>query len=80
MLAKQIYKHNSTINLKGLAIGNGYLEDEKDDNYGQSRFDFALAHGLITTADYELKIENCCECKAGAVEHQCDFTTPANQT
>ncbi|CAG2176740.1 unnamed protein product, partial [Oppiella nova] len=80
MLAKQIYKHNSTINLKGLAIGNGALQDDMDDNFGQSPWDYALSHGLMTTDEYEKKVEACCECKAGAVEHQCDFSAPANQT
>ncbi|CAG2175251.1 unnamed protein product, partial [Oppiella nova] len=80
MLAKQIYRHNSTINLKGMAIGNGALANDRDTNFGQAAYDFALGHGLITTEDYERKIENCCDCKVGAVQRQCDFTNPDNKT
>ena len=63
----------------GLAIGNGYLHEDKLDNFGQSKYDFFLGHGLMTTEMYEKLTENCCECKSGEVQHQCDFSRPANQ-
>ncbi|CAG2111056.1 unnamed protein product [Medioppia subpectinata] len=65
MLATNIYQHNSTINLKGVAIGNGLLLDKQGQiSFNQSSYDYALAHGLITTDAYEKKIESCCECTA----------------
>ncbi|CAG2116714.1 unnamed protein product, partial [Medioppia subpectinata] len=81
MLATKIYQHNSTINLKGLAIGNGLLLNyQHQPIFGQSSYGYLLAHGLITTDVYEKKIESCCECTAGAVQHQCDFTKAPNIT
>ncbi|CAG2114112.1 unnamed protein product, partial [Medioppia subpectinata] len=81
MLATKIYSHNSTINLKGVAIGNGLLLNyQGQPDLTQSKYDYFLAHGLITTDAYEKKIESCCECTAGAVQHQCDFLRPANKT
>ncbi|CAG2116989.1 unnamed protein product [Medioppia subpectinata] len=69
MLAKSIYQHNSTINLKGVAIGNGLLLDKQGQiSFDQSSYDYALAHGLITTDAYEKKIESCCECTAVQVD------------
>jgi hypothetical protein len=61
--------------IKGVAIGNGLLTGTIFD---QSNYDFALAHGLLTTDSYEKLIENCCECKTGRVLHECDFTNPFN--
>ncbi|CAG2108398.1 unnamed protein product [Medioppia subpectinata] len=76
MLAHEIFKRNSTINLKGLSIGNGLINGGDD---SQSSLDFALGHGLITTEYYEKKIEACCECKTG-VQHECDFSKAPNRT
>ncbi|CAG2177401.1 unnamed protein product, partial [Oppiella nova] len=76
LLAKNIYKAKSTINLKGVAIGNGVLTGTLDD---QSNIDFDLGHGLITTDSYEKLIENCCEYKAGEMLRECDLTNPANK-
>ncbi|CAG2103781.1 unnamed protein product [Medioppia subpectinata] len=80
MLANQIYRHNSSINLKGAAIGNGLLLNKKFEAFGQPEYDYALGHGLITTEAYEKKIESCCECTAGAVQHECNFNNPPNKT
>ncbi|CAG2116129.1 unnamed protein product, partial [Medioppia subpectinata] len=72
MLAQQIFKTKSTINLKGVLIGNGYLD--LGTLGGQHSTDLRLGHGLVTTDYYEQKIENCCECKTGEVMHAYDFS------
>ncbi|CAG2113664.1 unnamed protein product, partial [Medioppia subpectinata] len=66
----------STINLKGIAIGNGLLDG--DSNY-QAGFDYLLGHGLVTTDWYEKKLEACCQCTAGT-QHECNFTKAPNKT
>ncbi|CAG2118304.1 unnamed protein product, partial [Medioppia subpectinata] len=78
MLAQQIFKTKSTINLKGIAIGNGDLGIAPL-TY-MSSYDLNLGHGLITTDSYEKLIENCCECKTGEIMRECDFWHPVNDT
>ncbi|CAG2175402.1 unnamed protein product [Oppiella nova] len=74
MLATEIFKRNSTINLKATFQNKDWLLAMV---YFMSWYDFALGHGLVTTEWYEKKIESCCECKSGP-QHECDFMHPAN--
>ncbi|CAG2111856.1 unnamed protein product, partial [Medioppia subpectinata] len=67
MLAHKIFSSGSLINLKGIALGNGFLEPEVIG--GQGMIDYLTAHGLVPTETYEKKIENCCECKSGQALH-----------
>ncbi|CAG2112307.1 unnamed protein product, partial [Medioppia subpectinata] len=76
MLATEIFKRKSTINLKGLAVGNGLLN--AFDDY-MSSIDFALGHGLVTTDWYAKKIEACCQSTPG-VQHECNFLKAPNMT
>ncbi|CAG2118133.1 unnamed protein product, partial [Medioppia subpectinata] len=78
MLAHEIFSNNSTINLKGVAIGNGVLGPAPLTD--MSTIDLSLSHGWVTVESYTKKIENCCECKTGDVRHECDFYHPANST
>ena len=56
-LAVQIYRGNATINLKGLAIGNGFF----DRNLMRSSvIDLALGHGFIDAKDYGELVRDCC--------------------
>ncbi|CAG2108325.1 unnamed protein product [Medioppia subpectinata] len=75
MLALEIFKRKSTINLKGISVGNGL----GDDRYYQSQADFFLAHGLVTTDWYDKKISACCESQPG-IQHECDFNRAPNKT
>ena len=61
MLAHKIFKDNSTINLKGVAIGNGALDNNILRN---SKVKFAYTHGLIDSNDWNDLSLNCCSCSS----------------
>ena len=56
-LALQIYRGNASINLKGLAIGNGYLDVWLLRN---SVIDVALGHGFVDAKAYGELVRDCC--------------------
>ncbi|XP_054156977.1 lysosomal protective protein-like [Oppia nitens] len=81
MLAKEIFTRKSTINLKGVGIGNGLLlETQSKRQRSQSDYYFELGHGLVTTYSYEALIENCCDCPAGQPQHVCTLSHAPNKT
>ena len=69
MLAHKIFQDNSTINLKGVAIGNGALDHNI---YPNTRVHMAYTHGLIDTIEYNNLVENCCKCSVKGAQ-VCDF-------
>jgi cathepsin A (carboxypeptidase C) len=58
-LALEILRDNSKINLKGVAIGNGYLNLTIIQN---TRFQMLFNHGLIDTEVWNNLTQNCCSC------------------
>ncbi|CAG2168769.1 unnamed protein product, partial [Oppiella nova] len=78
MLAQQIFSNKSTINLQGIAIGNGAYGADKAPLIFMGDYDFSLGHGLLATESYEKKVEKCCECKTGEALNECDFYHPTN--
>ncbi|XP_054166040.1 lysosomal protective protein-like [Oppia nitens] len=72
MLAKQIFENNSTINLKGVAIGNGFLDPSF---LMTSQYDFAYSHGLMSTVTYQKIIESCCQLIPGS-QFTCNYEKP----
>ena len=60
MLALEIFRKMSSINLKGVAIGNGALDDSYLTN---SAFELALGHGLIDDTTMKALKDACCHCK-----------------
>ena len=59
MLAIEIFSKNSSINLKGVAIGNGALDDYYLTN---SAFELALGHGLVDDTTMKALKDACCHC------------------
>lgn len=64
------------LNLKGVAIGNGYLDANK---LAESLVYFSYYHGLIGRTTWMGLAENCCDGKAPA-RGQCHFTDPNRST
>jgi cathepsin A (carboxypeptidase C) len=69
MLALEILRDNSTINLKGLAIGNGALDYDLIMN---SRIRLAYYHGLIDSEMWDQLVSNYCSCSYN--KQECHFT------
>ena len=68
MLALEIMRYDRSINLKGIGIGNGALDNEIEKNYGVR---FAYEHGLIDTSTWDNLTSNFCNCTQDG--QQCDF-------
>jgi cathepsin A (carboxypeptidase C) len=69
MLALEILRDKSTINLKGLAIGNGAFDEDLLMN---SRIRLAYYHGLIDNEMWNHLIANCCSCSHN--KQECNFS------
>jgi cathepsin A (carboxypeptidase C) len=69
MLALEILRDKSTINLKGLAIGNGAFDEDLLMN---SRIRLAYYHGLIDNEMWDHLIANCCSCSHN--KQECNFS------
>ena len=69
MLAVEMFKKNSSINLKGVAIGNGALDDEL---LSDSSYDLALGHGLVDATAAKALTDACCHCN-GKKGLECEF-------
>uniref|UniRef100_T1KQA4 Carboxypeptidase n=1 Tax=Tetranychus urticae TaxID=32264 RepID=T1KQA4_TETUR len=63
-----------TINYKGFAIGNGYLDKVL---LGNSKIRFAYHHGLIDTSMWYKIVSSCCKGEDESPEN-CDFVTNAS--
>ncbi|XP_064477224.1 lysosomal protective protein-like [Ornithodoros turicata] len=68
MLAQRILDGDNDINLKGYAIGNGYLDGEKLEI---SNLYFGYYHGLWSSRLWRSMIKHCC--KEDALTEKCDF-------
>jgi hypothetical protein len=68
MLALEILRDKSTINLKGLSIGNGAFDHKLLSN---SKVRFAYYHGLIDNEIWNQLVANCCSCSHN--KQECDF-------
>jgi cathepsin A (carboxypeptidase C) len=69
MLALEILRDKSTINLKGLAIGNGALDYDLIMN---SRIRLAYYHGLIDNEMWNQLVTNCCSFSHN--KQECHYT------
>ncbi|CAG2165562.1 unnamed protein product [Oppiella nova] len=82
MLANEIFTRKSSINLQGIAIGNGLFDWSAADVLQVptlSQYDFALGHGLISHGFYQQKISSCCSIDQDN-KWKCDFLNPVNKT
>ncbi|CAG2165563.1 unnamed protein product [Oppiella nova] len=82
MLANEIFAQKSSINLQGIAIGNGKYDFNQYDYTDQptlSEYEFALGHGLISPHFYQKKIASCCSIDQDNM-WKCDFLNPVNKT
>jgi cathepsin A (carboxypeptidase C) len=68
MLALKILEARSTINLKGLAIGNGSFDHKLKYN---TRIRLAYYHGLFDTEEWNQLVDKCCTIKDK--KQTCDF-------
>lgn len=74
-LSVRLLNSSSTINFKGFAIGNGYLDVAKLAN---SIVFFAYYHGLLSNSLWGVLVKNCCN--GVASQDTCNFAKPPSVT
>ena len=68
MLALELIKYDRSINLKGIGIGNGVLDNDLKEDYGVR---FAYEHGLIDTDRWNNLTKQYCSCTTNG--QVCDY-------
>lgn len=76
-LSRHVLEQKFPVNFKGVAIGNGLLDESM---IGSSLIHFGYFHGLIDQPLYQKVLRTCCSTfSAGSDLSKCDITS-ANQT